>query len=65
MALYGREGAALPLGPAVQHTGELPAGPAVEEIWTFGEPERGVELPGMMLERSLAQIPSGVRVRRW
>ena len=38
--VYGREGAVLPLGPVVQHTGELEEKPAVTEVWAFGEPER-------------------------
>lgn len=36
MTIYGREGTHLPLGPAVQHTGELTSPPAVEEVYAFG-----------------------------
>jgi alpha-D-xyloside xylohydrolase len=42
--VYGREGFALPLGPVVQHTGEL-AG--ITEVWAFGEPGEALRLPGL------------------
>jgi alpha-glucosidase (family GH31 glycosyl hydrolase) len=34
--VFGRWGQALPLGPIVQHTGEIPAGRKIDEFWTFG-----------------------------
>jgi alpha-D-xyloside xylohydrolase len=43
--VYGREGTLLPLGPVVQHTGELEGKPAVTEVWAFGEPERELLTP--------------------
>ncbi len=56
--VFGREGALLPLGPAVQHTGELAAGLHLEEVWSFDEPRQSVTLPG--IERSLTpQDPTG------
>lgn len=52
---------ALPLGPVVQHTGELGKGELgedalIEEVWVFGTPCQGIELIG---------LPPGVRVRHW
>jgi hypothetical protein len=38
--LYGREGALAPLGPAVQHTGELGPDVAISELLVFGLPLR-------------------------
>lgn len=55
----------LPLGHVVQHTAELPAGSALDEIWVFGSPEEDLELPDVYIGRNLSRIPSGVRVRRW
>jgi alpha-D-xyloside xylohydrolase len=43
--LFGREGHLLPLGPVVQHTGELPAPLTVDEVVAFGPPTVGIELP--------------------
>ena len=33
--VFARGGAAVPLGPAVQHTGELAARPAIEAVLDF------------------------------
>lgn len=70
MPLYGREGFLLPLGPEVQHTGELPEGPAVSEIWAFGIPRHDLELSGLRtrVQRTrgrtqLVDLPPGVTVR--
>ena len=41
--VFGREGYALPLGPAVQHTGEAVAQRALEAVWLFGEPRSPLE----------------------
>jgi alpha-D-xyloside xylohydrolase len=37
--IFGREGSWLPLGPVVQHTGELYGKEILEELWAFGEPQ--------------------------
>jgi alpha-D-xyloside xylohydrolase len=37
--VFGREGYALPLGRAVQHTGEIDATAPLEALWVFGKPE--------------------------
>jgi len=34
---FGREGHALPLGRAVQHTGEIDNANPLEQLWVFGE----------------------------
>jgi len=35
--VFGREGFALPLGRAVQHTGEINADVPLEALWVFGK----------------------------
>ena len=40
---FGREGYALPLGPVVQHTGEIDASRPLDALWLFGKPTRGLE----------------------
>ena len=41
--VFGREGYALPLGRAVQHTGEIDAEAPLEMLWVFGKPEGSLE----------------------
>jgi alpha-D-xyloside xylohydrolase len=41
--VFGREGFALPLGRAVQHTGEIDAATPLEQLWVFGRPTRPLE----------------------
>ena len=36
--VFGRVGSWLPLGPVVQHTGELDGKEPVNELWVFGDP---------------------------
>ena len=36
--VFGREGHLLPLGPAVQHTGEIDVAAPLERLWAFGRP---------------------------
>ena len=38
--VFGREGCALPLGRAVQHTGEIDVARPLEQLWVFGRPTR-------------------------
>lgn len=40
---FGREGTALPLGRAVQHTGEIDAAAPLEQLWVFGKPTAPLE----------------------
>jgi alpha-D-xyloside xylohydrolase len=43
--LFGREGHLLPLGPVVQHTGELPGQLSVDEVLAFGATAAPIDLP--------------------
>jgi len=64
--VFGKGGAILPLGPIVQHTGELDPGLHLEQVWSFGEPQRGMMLPGLDLsispEGGLIGLPEGVAI---
>jgi len=46
--VFGREGHALPLGPAVQHTGEAGALRAIESLWLFGTPRSPYDASGQV-----------------
>jgi alpha-D-xyloside xylohydrolase len=41
--VFGREGFALPLGRAVQHTGEIDTANPLEQLWVFGRPTRPLD----------------------
>jgi alpha-D-xyloside xylohydrolase len=41
--VFGREGCALPLGRAVQHTGEIDRERPIERLWVFGKPTQPLE----------------------
>jgi alpha-glucosidase (family GH31 glycosyl hydrolase) len=41
--VFGREGYALPLGRAVQHTGEIDAARPLEMLWLFGRPAHSLD----------------------
>lgn len=64
--VFVREGTILPLGPAVQHTGELRQGLDLEQIWVFGKPEHGIKLPGLKIKISpdgeITDLPPGVKI---
>jgi alpha-D-xyloside xylohydrolase len=47
--VFAREGYALPLGRAVQHTGEIDAAHPLELLWVFGKP--AMELAGFAQAR--------------
>ncbi len=65
--VFGREGTILPLGPAVQHTGELSPDLDLEQIWMFGLPCYGMQLPGSPLRISpdgkIENLPKGVKIQ--
>jgi len=65
--VFGRAGTILPLGPAVQHTGELKPGLDLEQAWVFGTPEAGMHLPGLDISISpggeIQGLPAGVSIR--
>jgi len=41
--VFGREGYALPMGHAVQHTGEIDVARPLEQLWVFGRPTRPLQ----------------------
>jgi hypothetical protein len=41
--VFGREGYALPLGPVVQHTGEIDSARPLDALWLFGTPAHPLE----------------------
>ncbi|MDH5285296.1 MAG: alpha-xylosidase [Betaproteobacteria bacterium] len=45
--VFGREGCVLPLGRAVQHTGEIDEARPVEQLWVFGRPAQAFAAPGV------------------
>jgi alpha-D-xyloside xylohydrolase len=65
--VFGREGTILPLGPAVQHTGELKQGIDIEQVWAFGTPKEGMLLPHIDIkifsDGSIGNLPSDVKVK--
>lgn len=52
--VFGRAGSWLPLGPVVQHTGELEGKELVNELWAFGDPnpQSGILPEGMDLQET-------------
>lgn len=67
--VFGREGSLLPLGPAVQHTGELDEGVHLEEIWVFGQAQTSLDLPNGSIQvdssGELTGVPKNIKVRHW
>jgi len=65
--IFGKEGAILPLGPAVQHTGELKPGLHLSEVWIFGAPKQGLQLPDLdlvvMSDGKISNLPVDVNVQ--
>jgi alpha-D-xyloside xylohydrolase len=67
--VFGRAGTCLPLGPVVQHTGQLKENEDVNEIWLFGETQP--ELCNNFLDLKWESIdgktkyssPQGVKVK--
>lgn len=66
--VFGREGHALPLGRAVQHTGEIDAAAPLEALWVFGKPEHAttgwaqVAIEAVAEARHVARAAAGVTV---
>ncbi len=69
MPIYGREGHLLPLGPAVEHVGELEPGVQLEEIWVFGPPRFGLTFETTRIDVDeaghLVNLPGDVTVHYW
>jgi alpha-D-xyloside xylohydrolase len=66
--VFGKEGAILPLGPVVQHTGDLDPGFHLSDIWVFGELQESISLPGLELKVTNSEIhnlPNDVKVKIW
>lgn len=66
--VFGRGGTILPLGPAVQHTGELTPILHLSELWAFGDPQKGITLPGLELlveDGKVVNLPDEIRVKNW
>jgi alpha-D-xyloside xylohydrolase len=65
--VFGREGTILPLGPAVQHTGELKVGLDLEQVWVFGSPRSGIQLPGLNIcvssDGEITNLPTDVKIK--
>jgi alpha-D-xyloside xylohydrolase len=61
--VFGREGHALPLGRAVQHTGEIDAANPLELLWVFGKPTQGMtEFSQVKIVDGVVHATSGVKV---
>ncbi len=41
--VFGREGYVLPLGPAVQHTGDIDTARPLAQLWLFGRPTQALD----------------------
>ncbi len=71
MPVFGREGRWLPLGPVVQHTGELKDEPVIEEMWLFGEPDPTFSMHTDQLKTSInngkihLSAPDGVQLQHY
>jgi len=69
--VFGREGYALPLGRAVQHTGEIDIGRPLEQLWVFGTPAQPLDgFAQVKVEAGAGIAPAvhaapGVRVERF
>lgn len=61
--VFGREGFALPLGRAVQHTGEIDAANPLEMLWVFGTPDQVMtEFPQVQIAQGAVRAAAGVKV---
>jgi hypothetical protein len=56
--VFGREGYALPLGRAVQHTGEIDGERPLEQLWVFGTPAAPLDLPQVRLAIGAGGAPA-------
>jgi alpha-D-xyloside xylohydrolase len=57
--VFGREGYALPLGPVVQHTGEIDKAKPLDALWLFGTPSHAPKASCRRLDRR--RTPTSVR----
>jgi alpha-D-xyloside xylohydrolase len=67
--VFAREGYALPLGRAVQHTGEIDATRPVEMLWLFGKPTTPLAFDQVRIEAATegfaVRVASGVKTEIW
>ena len=68
--VFGREGFALPLGRAVQHTGEIDLERPLEQVWLFGKPDRSLDRFGQFKIAAAAETfaihaAEGLRIERF
>jgi alpha-D-xyloside xylohydrolase len=64
--VFAREGYALPLGRAVQHTGEIDAERPVEVVWIFGPPTAAVQGFGQLrIDADGVRLAQGVTAQVW
>jgi len=57
--VFGREGLALPLGPPVQHTGEVDGEHPLDALWVFGKPAQALD---NFVQASIVVAPDGATV---
>jgi alpha-D-xyloside xylohydrolase len=65
--VFGREGYALTLGPAVQHTGEADGDQTLKALWVFGRPAHALDgfaqaAIALVAEGAAISAASGVQV---
>ena len=63
--VFGREGYTLPLGPVVQHTGEIDVEKPLDALWVFGKPARtlnGFAQAGITLADGRATVTAAPEV---
>jgi alpha-glucosidase (family GH31 glycosyl hydrolase) len=69
--VFGREGHALPLGRAVQHTGEIDIERPLEQLWVFGAPTHSLDgfaqakIEVVSGHAPVVHIAPGMRVERF
>jgi hypothetical protein len=69
--VFAREGYALPLGRAVQHTGEIDAARPLELLWVFGPPAIALEghaqarIERMHGDAYAVRVAPGVKTELW
>jgi alpha-D-xyloside xylohydrolase len=64
--VFAREGYALPLGRAVQHTGEIDRERPIELLWVFGPPSAKLEgFAQARVDGERVQVSDGVTAQVW
>jgi alpha-D-xyloside xylohydrolase len=64
--VFAREGYALPLGRAVQHTGEIDGARPVESVWLFGAPTAALDgFAQLRIDAQGVRVAQGVTAQVW